>query len=506
MAIDTTQFGNLSNFKYWCQKVLPAVYDDSLSYYELLAKVVQYLNDTIDVVNMQTEKIKELADFINNANIQEMVRVVLREMEEDGTLADIINQEIFEELNDKIEYLFDYNTDYRGWAGWDVNTFGNNFLCSRALPVNHNKNFTQSAINPDIYYYDFKFVNACSPNELHLAANTDRYFFVGNINGHKHYGIDARLYAYVPPANMIDDTCYVRMVEHATRYTIPETCPLSYNSSAGEAIANIAKSYYSAMLNGREFAYGANFFYLSPNNIINDADGKGRMECDTFVGLCLRGINYNNSPYSILTPNFQYSYDEMYIDVSDATEWTSGNSYNVDDVVTYAGNTYICDVANSDVTFSTLNFHQIWTINTGTYFNVINSTLHPANPYLGRDIRFMSDYGIMGFEENTVFTDKTYIDGEEVSLHQAKTGDIAIWRRVDGKPIEFGGSSISPGFDNIAHVGILSIEDGEAYIYHVSNAAHTFGHIVDRIAIRDLSDANYAPPDYFVRPRYLALP
>lgn len=35
-------------FKFWCQKVLPVVYDDSLSYYELLCKVVKYINDLID--------------------------------------------------------------------------------------------------------------------------------------------------------------------------------------------------------------------------------------------------------------------------------------------------------------------------------------------------------------------------------------------------------------------------------------------------------------------------
>ena len=34
-------------FRFWCQKVLPLVYDDSLSYYELLNKVVKYLNDVI---------------------------------------------------------------------------------------------------------------------------------------------------------------------------------------------------------------------------------------------------------------------------------------------------------------------------------------------------------------------------------------------------------------------------------------------------------------------------
>lgn len=52
--------GSISNFRYWCQKVLPAVYDDSLSYYELLAKVIEKLNETINVCNVNNEAINEL--------------------------------------------------------------------------------------------------------------------------------------------------------------------------------------------------------------------------------------------------------------------------------------------------------------------------------------------------------------------------------------------------------------------------------------------------------------
>lgn len=40
---------------YNVQKVLPAVYDDSLSYYELLAKIQQKLNETITNINNLNE-------------------------------------------------------------------------------------------------------------------------------------------------------------------------------------------------------------------------------------------------------------------------------------------------------------------------------------------------------------------------------------------------------------------------------------------------------------------
>lgn len=38
----------LHHFRFWCQKVLPLVYDNSLSYYEVLCKVVDYINHLID--------------------------------------------------------------------------------------------------------------------------------------------------------------------------------------------------------------------------------------------------------------------------------------------------------------------------------------------------------------------------------------------------------------------------------------------------------------------------
>ena len=40
--------GEIGAFRFWCQKVLPAVYDDSLSYYELLCKVIEKLNEVIE--------------------------------------------------------------------------------------------------------------------------------------------------------------------------------------------------------------------------------------------------------------------------------------------------------------------------------------------------------------------------------------------------------------------------------------------------------------------------
>lgn len=50
----------LKYFKFWCQSVLPLVYDQSLSYYEVLCKVVTYINNLIQNENQIIDNLAEL--------------------------------------------------------------------------------------------------------------------------------------------------------------------------------------------------------------------------------------------------------------------------------------------------------------------------------------------------------------------------------------------------------------------------------------------------------------
>ena len=70
MSVDNELNLDLSQLKYWCQTVLPAVFDDSLSYYELLAKVVDKLNEglsstskLVGIVAENSENIAELQEL-----------------------------------------------------------------------------------------------------------------------------------------------------------------------------------------------------------------------------------------------------------------------------------------------------------------------------------------------------------------------------------------------------------------------------------------------------------
>lgn len=64
----------IETLRYWCQKVLPLVYDDSLSYYELLNKVALKINEMIEQVN----------------GIPDLVTETVSEQLDDGTVQDII--------------------------------------------------------------------------------------------------------------------------------------------------------------------------------------------------------------------------------------------------------------------------------------------------------------------------------------------------------------------------------------------------------------------------------
>ena len=55
-------------FKFWCQTVMPTVYDDSLSYYELLNKVASKLNDVINACNDTGGNVTELVSLFNELN------------------------------------------------------------------------------------------------------------------------------------------------------------------------------------------------------------------------------------------------------------------------------------------------------------------------------------------------------------------------------------------------------------------------------------------------------
>ena len=119
--------GNVEPFRFWCQIALPTVYDDSLSYYELLNKVVYLLNDMGDKINDETANVQSLKEYCdtlkaycdNYFDSDEMtlkINAVLDEMAEDGTLNTLIEPLVNELVPTTVNSWLNENVDPVGSA------------------------------------------------------------------------------------------------------------------------------------------------------------------------------------------------------------------------------------------------------------------------------------------------------------------------------------------------------------------------------------------------------
>lgn len=77
-GFNDADFKVLSTIRGWCYKILPLVYDDSISYYETLAKVTESINDLIKNNNIIPEYMMELIlEYINSGTIGTIVQEIL---------------------------------------------------------------------------------------------------------------------------------------------------------------------------------------------------------------------------------------------------------------------------------------------------------------------------------------------------------------------------------------------------------------------------------------------
>lgn len=148
MSVDYTpeqnSYKDLDSFRFWCQKVLPAVYDDSLSYYELLCKVVNWLNEVIENLNKMgvdvtslygayTELQNWVNNYFDNLNVQNEINVKLNMMADDGTLTSLLEpfmQEFNAELTDVRNLVTGQLADYQN----DINVISERVDMVTSLP------------------------------------------------------------------------------------------------------------------------------------------------------------------------------------------------------------------------------------------------------------------------------------------------------------------------------------------------------------------------------------
>lgn len=83
-----------------CRKALPAVYDDSLSYYEQVCKLYKILNQTIEHVNLNSEDIAKLKKVV--AQLGELLDNWAA-----GKFDDVIRNEVAKWVEDNVKFIFE---------------------------------------------------------------------------------------------------------------------------------------------------------------------------------------------------------------------------------------------------------------------------------------------------------------------------------------------------------------------------------------------------------------
>lgn len=117
----------LKPLRYWCHHVLPLVYDDSLSYYEVLCKVTEKINEIVDLFDPFTS---EFAEYVQKVDDLEAELEALK----NGDYRDIIEKYIAEAIKMVFFGLTDsgYFVAYipSSWEDITFNTTGYDIILS----------------------------------------------------------------------------------------------------------------------------------------------------------------------------------------------------------------------------------------------------------------------------------------------------------------------------------------------------------------------------------------
>lgn len=111
---DLVGYSGVEPFRFWCQKVLPLTYDDSLSYYELLCRVTNYINHIIDDLSASEQNIEllynafgQLQNYVNtyfdDLDVASEIDRKLDQMARTGVLTALVQPAITDVVEDWLE-------------------------------------------------------------------------------------------------------------------------------------------------------------------------------------------------------------------------------------------------------------------------------------------------------------------------------------------------------------------------------------------------------------------
>lgn len=287
---DRTPINDLKPFRFWCQKVLPAVYDDSLSYYELLCKVVELLNEAIENdenINTDMDNVitayNQLQSYVNtyfeNLDVEQEINDKLDAMALSGELGTIISPFVPAVVSEWLgvhlsptEPPIDNTLTVKN-AGADSEQTG--FLVRSALNNKYNEQFTRNIVNATELKNGAINLQTGSISQVENWYYSETYYPVGTVISNArpfiiYYDED---YNFISGVQLTADTAQVP-VNNAKyiRYSVNSLNTLiSYGSTVKDGYSVVMDSvgtneFVSDIINSWKDNTG---FKYSKNNILN---------------------------------------------------------------------------------------------------------------------------------------------------------------------------------------------------------------------------------------------
>lgn len=362
----------VDKFKFWCQKVLPTIYDDSLSYYEAICKMATYLNATIEQVNefqkmidalpetiLNSEKFQQMVTDAVDGKIDAMYRVVQDALDEFEREQNAFEQRVNESNTAFQQQVNADNTKFKN----DVNTANNQFKQEVNTKLTgyetSNAQFKQE-VNTKLTGYetsDAAFREQVNADNAQFksdvnAANTQFKNEVNTSNTQFKQQVNTQLTGYETDNAAFKQQVNAKVDEIPKKIAEYPKYPMCQNSNGAVTnLFNVLMTYY----HNDKIEYD---HFKTPFNTDTSAlpSGKRALDCSSLVQLCLMGVPYEN------------------------TRWFKTNTKNAPTSGYYFGNDLIID-PEADRPYGMLSDDMCkWFVEHGYYFETDDPTqLRPGD-------------------------------------------------------------------------------------------------------------------------------
>lgn len=480
---------HIKPIKFWCQKVLPLVYDDSLSYYELLCKVVNYLNNIIKTQNLTIDKIQEMQNaidelnyaienFFKSDNVMQIISDIITEMKNNGDFNSVIGDaKPFDNLPDfyYVENLIDKSFSdiyalFDEFVNDGIITKSLLGYASSSVPSTQDSDNAESNPNYPIYLYSYK-----SPVAEVINKNINSTILLGAcIHGNEKNGIPIML-TILNNIKGGNDRFINRIISKFNIDFIPCINPWGVNEAIGTTLDNVEN--YAGRKNARGVNLNRNGYFCWNSFASNEKGPVPGSEAETkileelFIDTKYAYyIEYHGSLYNSL---FYTATDDDYFKESCIKTLNAMNDHinslgiNVKDYYYNNGNYRKLTVNAANVPYPMNDFvHLRYSLHCGSILETARAMFNPLYPPLGFHTetlqRISCEFAITSMYNLTEYLDEFLMDYKQDKIRSANARDNLL------------------PMNNLNWVNLGINSDGTLTPYQLSNRLTTF----DRIPIK----------------------